>query len=517
LNEKYLFPTSKGLEPRQVTAEALEVLRKADTDTVRALTKHLAIGGTYAEEFLKRAEIGKDTLAKNLNPAQIKRLASEIQKIAVQLEMPQAQVVLDREENMLDVTPFPLAIYANNKTIPYSTLSGALDDYFSKLAAAKTTELAKREFESQKEEATRIQTEQTKKLKQLEQDRDNFRIIGQAIRDNSFEFQELIHLVVKKRNEGKNWPDIERDLKVGKTPQAFTGLEPIRKAISLRFGDLKCELDIRLSAYENASRYFEQSKEAKAKTTSVTRALAETEEKKTSAESRTAQLAPERPIPLREKTWYEKFNHFFTSENFLVVGGRDSSSNETLIKRHTSPEDIVLHAEIIGAPFTVIKTAGRNPSEHSILEAAQFGACYSRAWRELLGSVDMYWIQPTQLSKSPPAGQYLARGAFMIYGKRNYLRKIPLKLAVGFIAEPNPKIFGGTSSSVSQKTQNFVEIVPGNIEAKVLCENIKRDLAQKAPKEHRPEILRTSIESMRTLIPFGKAHIFASANRVSLK
>ena len=37
---------------------------------------------------------------------------------------------------------------------------------------------------------------------------------------------------------------------------------------------------------------------------------------------------------LRKPHWFEKFNWFITSENLLVISGRDAQQNEILVKRY---------------------------------------------------------------------------------------------------------------------------------------------------------------------------------------
>ena len=37
----------------------------------------------------------------------------------------------------------------------------------------------------------------------------------------------------------------------------------------------------------------------------------------------------------RKQEWYEKFHWFFSSEDFLCIGGKDATSNEIIIKKHT--------------------------------------------------------------------------------------------------------------------------------------------------------------------------------------
>jgi predicted ribosome quality control (RQC) complex YloA/Tae2 family protein len=36
----------------------------------------------------------------------------------------------------------------------------------------------------------------------------------------------------------------------------------------------------------------------------------------------------------RKQYWFEKFYWFISSENYLVIGGRDQQQNEIVVKRH---------------------------------------------------------------------------------------------------------------------------------------------------------------------------------------
>ena len=57
-------------------------------------------------------------------------------------------------------------------------------------------------------------------------------------------------------------------------------------------------------------------------------------------------------------------NRFITSENYLVVSGRDMQQNELLVKRYLRKGDIYVHAELHGASTTIMKNhAPDSPSE----------------------------------------------------------------------------------------------------------------------------------------------------------
>jgi len=50
--------------------------------------------------------------------------------------------------------------------------------------------------------------------------------------------------------------------------------------------------------------------------------------------------------------------------------------------------DVYFHADISGAAHTVMKSKENSAPEHSLKEAAQFAAVFSKAWQEKLGAVE---------------------------------------------------------------------------------------------------------------------------------
>jgi predicted ribosome quality control (RQC) complex YloA/Tae2 family protein len=94
----------------------------------------------------------------------------------------------------------------------------------------------------------------------------------------------------------------------------------------------------------------------------------------------------------RKIFWFEKFIWFITSENYLVVGGRNAQQNEALVKRYMDKTDLFMHSELHGAAVCIIKNpSGMTVSELSLNEAATFELCHSPCWEnKVLSSV--YWV-----------------------------------------------------------------------------------------------------------------------------
>lgn len=49
--------------------------------------------------------------------------------------------------------------------------------------------------------------------------------------------------------------------------------------------------------------------------------------------------------------------------------------------------------------------------------------------------VSAYWVNPEQVKKSAPTGQFLPKGSFSIEGQRNFVKISTLKLAVGIMPQ----------------------------------------------------------------------------------
>ncbi len=193
-----------------------------------------------------------------------------------------------------------------------------------------------------------------------------------------------------------------------------------------------------------------------------------------------------------------------------MVIGKDATTNEILIKKYLEKEDIVLHAEIIGSPFGVIKGEGKKISREAIEEAAEFVACYSKAWQMGLGSIAVYWVLPDQVSKKPPSGTYLPKGSFMIYGNKNYLKHIPLKLAIGIKIDENEKgaeVIALPIRAAKKHCAYFVGIVPGSLSSSDLAKKIKRKFVKIVNPKHKEIIEKIDLEEIRRLIPFGKGDL----------
>ncbi|XP_044747380.1 nuclear export mediator factor NEMF homolog [Coccinella septempunctata] len=195
------------------------------------------------------------------------------------------------------------------------------------------------------------------------------------------------------------------------------------------------DVDLALSAYANATRYYSQKRHAAKKQEKTIKS--QTVALK-SAEKKTKQTLKEVETitniqKARKVYWFEKFFWFISSENYLVIAGRDQQQNELLVKRYLKPTDIYVHADVHGASSIVIKNPTNQPVPPKTLnEAGTMAICYSVAWDAKVVT-NAYWVWGEQVSKTAPTGEYLTTGSFMIRGKKNFLPPSHLVLGLSFL------------------------------------------------------------------------------------
>ncbi len=233
-------------------------------------------------------------------------------------------------------------------------------------------------------------------------------------------------------------------------------------------------LDITKSIEENASLYYEKAKKMKKKGEGAKKAI-DVHLKKLEKLEKERKVSEEKEAkkPLKtEKKWYEKFHWFTSSEGFLVIGGRDATSNEIVIKKHTDSNDLVLHTDMAGSPFFVIKSEGRDIGEDTKKQAADATLSYSKAWRLGLQTSPVFCVNPEQVSKKAKPGEYLKKGAFMIYGKTNYIEN-KINMAVGI---KDNRIMAGPVEAVKKNCDKYVVVVQGREKTSAVAKKIQHKI-----------------------------------------
>ncbi|MBL7054422.1 DUF814 domain-containing protein [Candidatus Woesearchaeota archaeon] len=239
---------------------------------------------------------------------------------------------------------------------------------------------------------------------------------------------------------------------------------------------VKITLDLNKNLEGNAEVYYNKAKKIKKKLQgakeALDRSLKEYKKLKLRKAKEEGVSEAKEKIKERKKEWYEKFRWFISSEGFLVIGGRDSTSNEIVIKKHTDKNDLVLHTDMAGSPFFVIKSENKKITEKTIKEAADATCSFSKAWRLGLITTSVFYVEPEQVSKKAQSGEYLTKGAFMIYGKTNYAEN-KINLAIGMKEE---KIMSGPIEAVKKNCEKFVEVKQGRKKTSDIAKKIQKKI-----------------------------------------
>ncbi|WP_456422882.1 ribosome rescue protein RqcH [Thermococcus sp.] len=476
---EYRFPPARE-NPLEVSFERfLELMREDENlELVRALARKLNMGGLYAEEISIRAGFEKTRPVKELSDDDLRKIYETMMNTFNDKARPN---IVFKDGSMHDVVPIELRIYEGLEKRYFNTFSEALDEYFGKLTIEKAKAEKTKKLEAKKRALLATLKKQEEMLKGFEKAMKENQGVGDLIYANYPLIERLLE-EFRKATEKLGWEEFRKRIEEGKragnkVALMVKGIDPKEKAVTIELEGKKVKLYLNRSIGENAELYYEKAKKFRHKYEGALKAYEDTkrklEEVENLIEEELRKEVAVKKIERRKKKWFEKFRWFISSEGFLVLAGKDASTNETLVKKHMAENDLYCHADVYGAPHVVIKD-GQKAGERTIFEACQFAVSMSRAWSQGLYSADAYWAYPNQVTKQAPSGEYLGKGAFMVYGKRNWLRGLPLKLAVGVINyEGDDYIVCAPVDAMKTHTKRYIVIRPGRLKKGELVKKIR--------------------------------------------
>src|SRR5581483_915574 len=195
----------------------------------------------------------------------------------------------------------------------------------------------------------------------------------------------------------------------------------------------------------------------------------------------------------------------------------DASSNSALVRKHLTEHDIVFHAEVHGSPFFIVKNAAvpaqEGRIEDSLLQVAKATVSFSRAWKDGLSSADAYWVLPDQIKKGAPTGQFLPKGSFVIEGKRNYLKGVEIRLAIGIVQSNNHETFVcGPEEAVKKRAMFYSVLSQGGMDPMAAAKKVKSEFVKIAGDTDTAEFIkRISLDDFVRTLPTGKSRISFTA------
>jgi len=410
-NREYTFPKSRGSDFLNITQDDFnEIFHNFEGELVRILARNINISGVISEEICLKAGIEKNRLGSDLNQEDLVSLYNAFKKLRNQLLFGEinATIVASESGEDISVIPFELELFKNNEKRTFNSFNEAVDEYFSKIDSTRMITPQDHAIKQKIKSQEKILANQREYLEDLKKRKDMYYEHGAFIYANFNAMQKLFTLILDAKEKGHKLEEINAKLQLAKNDN-----------------------------FKDLAFFF-------------------------------------RLIPATRQVivLINKNEVYLSSDGFLIIGGRDASSNEAIFKKYITPNDLIFHANFPGSPLAVIKNPENEeiPTD-TIKETADFVASYSIAWKENWGVVDVFYILPNQISKTPPSGEYLPKGSFMISGKKNLIKDAKTELALGleFLEINNesapksqlyyPQILCGPTNALKNKT-NLIIIRP---------------------------------------------------------
>jgi predicted ribosome quality control (RQC) complex YloA/Tae2 family protein len=470
--QPYVFPPSRFIDPMSSPDELLAEEMKSAGDIEKTISSKLGLGN-MARRILLDSGV---TPSGQLSGEDIKRIISSIRAVFSSEFKPEPIVV--RHGGKVDFCIKPPGELEGFSASSFKYISEAIDVLHSELVFPRK--------ETKGKIASKIG-----KLERLKSELESMALRNKKHAD----------LILKRLY------DVDQAIEGARHGYGFTSDDGLVKVKDIKWGSGTAivsidgedvELDLREKATANATSKYELSKK-------LSRRLKEVE-----GELERLYKIPskgEEVISLkqkRRKEWFEKFRWGYLSSGELIIGGKDRITNEILLKRHTLPDSVVLHSDVAGAPFFTIISEGK-PSDEEIQEAAQLAASYTtRAWNSNFSSLDVFWVYRNQLSKSPPSGEFLERGAFVVRGAKNYIRGVPLTIAVGITKEDGmAKVIVSTPKSISKVSDCHILVAPGKVKNSKIAEEIAKRFSKTLGLKAEPWL----IEEIKSRLPGSRSSL----------
>ncbi|KZX17792.1 hypothetical protein MBCUT_00870 [Methanobrevibacter cuticularis] len=477
--KEYKYPAKRGLDPLNLTKEELkDLFQESDSDLIRTLARN-GLGGVYSEEIVLRSKIDKKKLTRDLNDEEIAKLYEKVSEIFNPLKLHEfnPNIISGKKE---DVVPLELEIYADYEKKYYDSYNEAADEFFSKRVKNEIKGVQEAIWEKKVgkySKRLRIQEETVEDFKNtIKVSKEK----GDLLYGNYPQIENLLNVIKDARSKEYPWKDIAKTLQKAKKEgmdeaQIVESMDKLGNVV-LDIDNTKIAIDSKESIPENAEKYYEKAKKSKRKIEGALIAIENTKKQLKKMEDK-REIAMEKVLVPQKRVkkdlkWFEKLRWFLSSDNFLVIGGRDANTNESVVKKYLDNNDIYLHSDIHGASSVVIKSEGNEVNDNTLKESAIFAASFSSAWSKGYGTQDVFWVHPDQVSKTPESGEFVPKGSFIVRGHRNHIRGVNLKIAIGIVDYEGKRVMAGPVDAIKVHTDIYVIIKPGYIKKEAIAKKI---------------------------------------------
>lgn len=489
----YVPPPSSGLNIFNVTQKDVEEIRSTSTATVRWVGRTLGLPSKYAEEIVRLANVDGQRLGNTLSNDDVVSLYQATKETIEKVTSGKHDARIVHDDKGADVYPIPLGDLSQKKVVNVSSFMEGLDSLFSEnlLEQGKT---------KQADTASQKITELEHKLEEQNKAITLVRQRAESIAKVAKDLLESASIGITAIDDSRVLPLLQ-----GRS----SSLVRESGALMINVNGDKIKINPQSSIQAIASVLYNESKHQIKAIDTILAEKAKTE-KSLETYRKQATIAQNSVVFAiqKKREWYERYRWFFTSDGLLAIGGRDASSNSSVIRKHLGKNDKVFHAEIVGSPFFILKDS-ENELASSVSEVAQATVCFSRAWREGLYGLNAYWVKPDQVKMAAPTGQFLAKGAFPIEGSRNFIQVSNLQLAIGlYQKEDSYMIMSGPPSAVKTQCLFYVIIEPSGTDMTEFAKKIRLEFLKLA--ENQDVIKAFNIDDFIRALPAGDSHIVES-------
>jgi predicted ribosome quality control (RQC) complex YloA/Tae2 family protein len=514
---RYVYPPARGIDVFNITLDQMLSLRDGakNLDVLRWIGRNISMPRKFVEEVINRTGIQVDKHAAQLSNDEVSKIYDTVKNIVNEVSTggknhePIVIMLNDKPEEALPIITQEAAAAAkmirkNNNIKKVASYMDAVDEVLSNEImdigrSSRTIEL-------------------DKQIAVLEHDLEEQNKAKETVLQKAAAIRKLAGELMGLSYQGSD----------GIADVLATNSAALVTEKGIRYIEVAGELvEMQSSLPKASSMLFARAKEMERGNASIEEAhgkiLAQIEKLK----SETAAI--HRKVIVKEqisREWYERYRWFITSDGLLVIGGRDASSNSALIRKHLTEHDIVFHAEVHGSPFFIIKNAAAFTTTQeatinsSLRQVAQATISFSRAWKDGLSSADAYWVMPEQVKKGAPTGQFLPKGSFVIEGKRNYLKGVELRLAIGIMQLNNREtLLCGPEEAIKKRSIFYAVLLQGGMDPMNAAKKVKSEFVRIAGDNTRiaESIKRISLDEFVRALPTGQSRLSFTARGQQLQ
>ena len=367
---------------------------------------------TFSELFLSSEVTWKSLFNKidGLSPTLAKEIITRAEKADLWVAFQQVKAYFDPNvvtpnlltdgDGPLAVYPFKLQQYPNATSQPYDTMSDALSAYFDAITHKETMaseiQTLTQALEKQKAILTRKKTALLRDLENAEKSED-YKIQGDLLLAN-----------LHKIRRGQTHVEIQNYY----SPDLET---------------LTIKLNPEQSPSDNAQSYFKKYTKAKRGYSQIQQRLAELDAEQKVLNRYESKLASAKTLESLKKLHSEflengylktqklkkqqetsdgPYRKYISKNGFHIYVGRNSQSNDLLLREIAKPRDMWLHAKQIHGSHVIIRNPENRPDipMPTLLQAAQLAAFFSKAHHSSYVPVDYTWARYVVKRKGNVAG-----------------------------------------------------------------------------------------------------------------